>query len=146
MHGVCLHGVEPHTARDCALLDAVQNHAARWIVRSHWDSETLKCIKSSKDHVSNLKWPSLSTRRIFKHVYSFLMLFMGKLYLNLRTTSCCNLRSHKLSFRTISSTINSYHYSQLVNGIFLWNKIPLHILEARNSISKFKQALHRWLF
>ena len=55
-------------------------------------------------------------------------------------------RSHKLSFQTVSSTINSYRYSLLVNGIFLWNKIPLHVLEAGNSISKFKQVLHRWLF
>ena len=27
----------PHDTRDCALFDAVQNRAARWIVMSHWD-------------------------------------------------------------------------------------------------------------
>ena len=36
--------------------------------------------------------------------------------------------------------------TQLVNGVLLWNKIPSHVLEAGNSISKFKQALHKWLF
>ena len=45
----------PQTAWDCALLYAVQNRAARWIVRSHWDSEALKWTKSSKDCVSDLK-------------------------------------------------------------------------------------------
>ena len=52
------YGILSYTARDCALLDAVQNHAARWIVESHWNSETLKWTKSSKDCVSDLNWPS----------------------------------------------------------------------------------------
>ena len=98
----------PHTARDCALLDAVQNHAARW-------------TKSSKDCVSDLNWPSLSTGRIF---LTCLLLFnvihgqvISKLKDHLLPQSDIS-RSHKLSFRTISSTINSYHHSLLVNGIF----------------------------
>ena len=36
-------------------------------------------------------------------------------------------RSYKLTFQTISSTLNSYQYLLLVNGIFLWNKIPSHV-------------------
>ena len=56
--------------------------------------------------------------------------------------------SHKFFLQTIriSSTINSYCYSLFSKWNILWNKIPSHVPEAGNSISKFKQALHRWLF
>ena len=141
----------PHTVKDCALLDTVQNRTARWIMKSHWDSETLKWTKSSRDCVLDLKWPSLSTKRIFlRCLFLFNVIHEGvisKLKDHLLPQSSIT-RSHKLSFRTISSTTNSYRYSLLVNGIFLWNKILSHVLEAGlgNSISMFKWALHRWLF
>ena len=32
----------PHSAKDSALLEAVKNWAARWIMRSHWDHAALK--------------------------------------------------------------------------------------------------------
>ena len=118
-----------------------------WIVRSHWDSETLKWTKSSKDCVSDLNWPSLSTRRIFLTSLFLFNVIHGQVISKLKDHLLPQsdiTRSHKLSFRTISSTINSYRYSLLVNGIFLWNKIPSHVVEAGNFISKFKQALlHR---
>ena len=135
----------PHTARDCALLDAVQNRAARWIVRSHWNSETLKWIKSSKDCVSELNWPSLSTRRIFLICLFLFNVIHGQAISKLKDhlfPQSDITRSHKLSFQTISSTINLYRYSLLVNGIFLWNKIPSHVLEAGNSISNYTRHTH----
>ena len=123
MHGVCLCNVESHTARDCALLDVVQNHAARW-------------TKSSKDCVSDLNWPSLSTGKIFLTCLFLSNVIHGQVISKLKDHLLPQSdisRSHKLSFRTISSTINSYHHSLL-------NKIPSHL---GNYISKFKQALHR---
>ena len=36
----------PHTERDCALLDVIQNRAARWILKSRWDLESLRWTKS----------------------------------------------------------------------------------------------------
>ena len=123
----------PHTIKDCALLDTVQNRAARWIMKSHWDSETLKWTKSSRDCVLDLKWPTLSTRRIFLTcLFLFNVIHEGvisKLKDHLLPQSNIT-RNHKLSFHTISSTINSYRYSLLVNGMFLWNKIPSDVLEA----------------
>ena len=29
----------PHTEKDGALLDAIQNRAARWVLKSRWDPE-----------------------------------------------------------------------------------------------------------
>ena len=111
-------------------------------------SETLKWTKSSNDWVSDLNWPSLSTKRIFLTcLFLFNVMYeqvISKLKDHLLPQSDITI-SHKLSFQTISSTINSYRYSLLVNVTFLWNNIPSHVLEAGNTISKFKQVLHRWL-
>ena len=51
----------PHTEKDGALLDAIQNRAARWVPKSRWDPELLRWTKSSSDCVLTLNWPSLST-------------------------------------------------------------------------------------
>ena len=32
----------PHTEKDCSLLDAIQNRAARWVLKSRWDPVSLK--------------------------------------------------------------------------------------------------------
>ena len=102
--------------------------------------------------MSDLKWPSLSARRIFLTCLFFFSVLNGQVKSKLKAhllPQFHTTRSHKLTFQTISSTINSYRYSLLVNGIFLWNKLPSHVLEAArvgNSISKFKQALRGWLF
>ena len=137
----------PHIAKDCALLDTVQNRAARWVKKSLWDSATLKWTKSSRDCVSDINWASHSTRRTFLTCFLFNVIHEGvisKLKDHLLPLSDIT-RSHKLTFQAISSTLNSYRYSLLVNGIFLWNMIPSHVLGVGNSIFKFKQALHRWL-
>ena len=76
----------PHTEKDCALLDAVQNRAARWVLKSRWDPESLRWTKSSSDCVSTLNWPSLSTRRIYFIIMFFSMFTMDILYLPLKTT------------------------------------------------------------
>ena len=139
----------PHTEKDCALLDAIQNRAARWILKSQWDPESLRWTKSSRDCVLTLNWPSLSTRRIYFiimflfNIYHSQLLSTIKSYLLLQSRLT---RSHKFTFQTISSNINSYHYSLVVNGIYLWNKLPHPILDLGHSTSTFKLALSKWLF
>ena len=86
----------------------VLNHTACKIMKSHWDLETLKWTKSSRNCVSDLIGHSFPLKKdLFK-------VFTGKLYPNLKTTF-----SHQLTFHAISSFINSYQYSLIVNGIFL---------------------------
>ena len=136
----------PHTAKDYALLNMVQNLAARWIMKSRWDSVTLQWTKSSRDCVSDLNWPSITTRRIFLTCLFLFNIIHGQAISKLKDHLLPQsdiTRSHHLTFQTISSTINSYRYSLLVNGIFLWNKISSHVLEAANSFSEFRRALHR---
>ena len=54
-----------HAVKDCALFDAVQNQAVKWIMKSHREPVTLKWTKSSGNCVSDLSWPSLATIRVF---------------------------------------------------------------------------------
>ena len=50
-------------------------------------------------------------------------------------------RSHRLSIVPLQSTINSWRYSFFVNMTFLWNNIPIHILENSNRNS-FRHNLY----
>ena len=54
-------------------------------------------------------------------------------------------KSHPLSIRPVTSTINSYRFSFFVNSPFLWNSIPYAILQLKKS-TMFRSALHRYLF
>ena len=69
------------TLRDCALLDAVQNQAARWVLKSCWDPESLRWTKCSSDCVSTLNWPSLSTRRIYFIIMFFFQCLLWTSYI-----------------------------------------------------------------
>ena len=138
----------PHSAKDSAVLDAVQNRAARWIVGSHWDPAAFKWTKSSNSCVLKLRWPSLASRRVFLSCLFVFQIFRKQVISGLRkyfVFTSGNTRSHKMSFRTVSSTINSYRYSFVVNSIFLWNNLPLQVISS-DSFSTFKKALHKWLF
>ena len=45
----------PHTAKDCTLLDTVQNQAVRWILGSHWDPVAMRWINFSSNCVSDCR-------------------------------------------------------------------------------------------
>ena len=66
-----------YTLNKHTLLDSVQNRAAKWIIGSHWDPMALGWTKSSSNCVSDLRWPSLATKRVFLsclfpfHVFSY---------------------------------------------------------------------------
>ena len=69
------------TLRKTSLLDAIQNRAARWVLKSRWDPVSLKWTRSSVDCISALNWPSLSTRRtyfvimfLYSVLYGYLLL------------------------------------------------------------------------
>ena len=70
----------------------------------------------------------------------------NKIYINNLQGLLLMVRSLIPSLQTISSTINSYRFLLVVNGIFLWNKLPHSILDLGHSASAFKLALRRWLF
>ena len=104
---------------------------------------------SSRDCVSSLNWPSLSTRRMYFIIMFLFNVYSGKLISTIKAhllPQPRDTRHHQFTFHTISSTINSYRYSLVVNGIFLWNKLPHFILDSGHSLTTFKLALRKWLF
>ena len=110
-------------------------------MKSHWDPAILKWTKSSNDCVLELHWPPLVSRRVFLTCLFVFQIFHEQLISGLKMCFVLSLsatRSHKLSFQTISSTINSYRYSFVVNSIFLWNKLPLQVVSS-GSFSTFKK-------
>ena len=118
-------------------------------MKSRWDPESLRWTKSSGDCVLTLNWPSLSTRRMYFVIMFLINVFHGLLISNIKVhllPQSRDTRSHKLIFQTISSTINYHRFSLVVNGIFLWNKLPCSIFDLGNSIIAFKLALRKWLF
>jgi len=86
----------------------------------------------------DLFFTNVSFQCLFRHLISSI-----KAYLLPQSQ---HTRSHKFTFQTISSTINSYRFSLVVNGIFLWNKLPHSILDLGYSTLAFKLALRKWLF
>ena len=110
-------------------------------MKSHWDPAILKWTKSSNDCVLELHWPPLASRRVFLTCLFVFQIFHEQVISGLKMCFVLSLsatRSHKLSFQTISSTINSYCYSFVVNSIFLWNKLPLQVVSS-SSFSTFKK-------
>ena len=106
----------PFAACDIALLESVQNRAARWI-NSIWDPIAQRWSKSSAVCVKDLKWPSLKVRRdyfSFWTLYSILhkataIDFSSYFHFNNLPT-----RSHHLTLSLVSSSINAFRHS------FLW--------------------------
>ena len=58
--------------------------------------------------------------------------------------SISSTRSHHLSINPPQSTINSRHYSFFVNTVFLWNSVPLTILNDPNPKS-FRHSLYHYV-
>ena len=57
-----------HSSKDTSQLDSVQKHAARWVCRSRWISDTRSWSKSSVSCLQHLKWPLLHSRRSYYSV------------------------------------------------------------------------------
>ena len=81
----------PYTVKDCALLDA-----ARWVLKSRWDPESLRWTKSSGDCVLTLNWPSLPTRRMYFVVFLF-NVFHGLLISNIKVHLYLNLETQEVT-------------------------------------------------
>ena len=121
----------PHTEKDCAILNAIQNRAARWILKSRWVPESLRWTKSSRDCVLILNWPFLLTRWLYFIIIFLFNVNYGQLSSTIKSyllPQSRDTRSHKFTFQTIYSTINSYSYSLVVNGIFRGTSFPIPFL------------------
>ena len=136
----------PHTAHDICLFEAVQRRAARWACGSQWNPLSRGWSKSSDDCLDALCWPTIGSHRDY--------LLLSVLYdiPNKRTSlfycdyfhNTSFTRAHELAIVPLQSSINCYQYSFFVNTVFLWNKVPFHILSMK-SVIPFCCALYHFI-
>ena len=138
----------PHTSGDIKLLESLQNRAAHWICGSRWSPPTNSWTISSSVCCSQLNLPTLKSRRHYLSVS-----FLNDIYhhrtsikfnCHCKFNSVLSTRSHHLSISPPQSTINSRRYSFFVNTVFLWNSVPLHILNDPNPKS-FRHSLYHYM-
>ena len=138
----------PHTAQNINTLESVQRRAARWAANSKWDAISHCWSKSSDDCIQELHWPTITqchNHYFICHVHDNLnhrnsLCFHDNYHLSETST-----RSHPLTIRPVTATINVYRFSSFVHSPFLWNTIPYTILQLSKS-TVFRSALRCYLF
>ena len=137
----------PHEQKNIETLEKVQRRAARWIT-AKWDSVRKEWSKSYEQSKEELGWPSLRQRRtalqlcqLYKIVNHLDCIAFSK-YFSWNPSS--STRSHKFSIFPIHARTNIYRYSFFVDSVYLWNSLPLDIVESP-SLATFKYRLNQFL-
>ena len=135
----------PHATGDIKSLESLQGWAARWICGSRWSPTTSSWTVSTRDCCSQLYLSTLQSRRQYLSVCFLHDIYCKRVPLSFSKYCTFNpassTRSHCLSLLPPISTINSRRYSFFVNITFLWNSIPLNILQ-QNNISSLRHSLY----
>ena len=137
-----------HTAKNINTLERVQNRAARWAAGSRWSSSSCCWSRSSDVCLKDLKWPSIHQRHIYFSVCQVHDILHNRNSISFSDyfqLSIAPTRSHPLTIRPASSSLNFYRFSFFVNSPFLWNAVPYNILRLVLT-SPFRHALRRFLF
>ena len=106
----------PYTAQGIALLESVQNRAARWI-KSYWDPSTFQWSKSSSVCIEELRWPSLTEHRNFISILTLYSILHGTTSINFSVQySCYTITSSDIELSIL-------HYQCLLAFFFCCNTI-----------------------
>ena len=123
----------PHLKKDCDKLEKVQKRAARWAY-CRWDSHTYTWSHTYEEACEQLKLKTLDIRRtmlslcqVYKIVHN-LDCIPFNLYFAFNTNGT---RSHQLSLVCPLARINCFRYSFFINAPYLWNRIPLEVLNCK---------------
>ena len=136
-----------HFTKDVSQLESIQRRAAHWVCGSRWISVNCSWTKSSNSCLQELHWSPLHTRRSYFSIsltHDILHNRVAILFSRYFQYSTTITRSHPMTLCIPSSIINPYRYF-FVNTPFLWNTIPLRILQLSNPVV-FRTALHCFLF
>ena len=135
----------PHATGDIKLLESLQGRAACWICSSRWSPTTSSWTVPTHDCCSQLCLPTLQSRRQYLSVCFLHDIYCKRVPISFSKYCTFNpassTRSHCLSLLPPISTINDI--SCFVNTTFLWNSIPLNILQQDN-ISSFRHSLYNY--
>ena len=137
-----------HSEKDVSHLESIQRRAARWVCGSRWNPVSRNWSKSSDSCLQELHLSPLHTRRAYfslslaHDILHKRVAIPFSQYFQFSTTTT---RSHPMTLCVPSSTINPRRYSFFVNTPFLWNSIPLRILQLPDAAA-FWSALCHFLF
>ena len=131
------------------------SNLARWYRGSCTDQCKLCGKKQTLLHVLNNCEVALNLRRYNMRHDRILQLIVCQAFKVIHNLNCLDFheylsfnesrtRSHRLSLRPTGSRINSFRYSFFINIPFLWNTLPVDILDA-TSLSTFKSKLKNFL-
>ena len=137
----------PYQKKYIDALENVQKRASRWVCAARWDRNTFQWTKSYSDCRREIGWQTLAQRRdilsccqIYKMVNHLdCLVFEDFLSFNSTVTRC-----HHFCINYIQSRVNTFRYSFFVNAPFLWNTLPLDVVQSSSYYSfkcKLKQIL-----
>ena len=137
----------PYQKKYIDALEKVQKRASRWVCAVKWDRNTFQWTKSYSDCRRELGWQTLAQRRdilsccqIYKMVNHLdCLVFEDFLSFNSTVTRC-----HHFCINYIQSRVNTFRHSFFVNAPFLWNTLPLDVVQSSSYYSfkcKLKQIL-----
>ena len=138
----------PFTAKDIDLLEAVQKRALRWVCGSRWDPSTLSWNIPQSVCYKQLNMPLLCDRRDFVSLCQLQDIRHGSVaipFSNYYTYNTLPTRSHCLTLIPLSSTINAKRHSYFVRTCFLWNKVPLSVLDIDHRAAS-RRALSNYFY
>ena len=136
---------DPYLSKDIAAIERVQRIAARWVKSNcNWEN-------SVSNMLSELRWPTLQTRRyisrltiLYKGLHNLITLEIPT-YITATTTTPYSTRSqHLLHFNIPTARTNYYHNSYFLKTIRDWNSLPIPIIEA-DTMNCFSSQLHDFL-
>ena len=146
--GICIPSVEPPRKKNFTKLEQVQRRASRWIT-AKWLTDYNKWSKSYDQSKKELHWLSLEQRR------TYLLLCEAYKIVNKQDSiefakyftwnPCTDSRSHKLSIFCKHARTNIHRYPFFINSIYLWNSLPLYVVESTSLFSfkhKFKKIFY----
>ena len=132
----------------CQADGGTQRQAARWVCGSRWNTTHKRWSKPSDSCLDQLNWPSLHNRQKYFTLCQLHNIFNNHSAIPFnehfsRTNRHSSTNPFLIDLST--SSINAYRYSFFINSPFLWNTIPMKILQISHT-KLFRSALRRLIF
>ena len=124
----------PHTDRNCRIMESVQRQAARFVTRNYSREASVTAM------LSDLSWDSLQCRRTLHQAEMFYKIQRGivnihiprDIHLLQRPARNQRSHNHQLAYRQLATRVDCYLYSMYPRAIRVWNSLPVAAVTASN--------------
>ena len=127
---------DPHTQKNIDKLEKVQRSAARFVCSDYRRTSSVTSM------LSELKWPSLKSRRETARLTNFYKIKNGELHVTAskRLIPSRSTRLHQSRYKHLPAKSDIYKNSYFPQTIVNWNALPPAVVEAPTTQS-FKERL-----